>query len=197
MTRISNKAPKTSRWTVRLIETIAGFLALNARTSFCIKNDAKMKSYSKIDFYRDLLKEKYPQILTVSKISVVAKKNNFEVMKRCNWTKPSNCKMQTKIPCMNQVCEKIACNSHSTALCYDCTQLSDLTKKNILINPGRSVKKKYCYFIHCGTQSTKQCAVLECKKTICGKHEFKLCNDCISCVHSTNKCLSRKMKGEW
>ena len=59
-TRISNKAPKTKRWTVRLIDTIAAFLAINARTSFSIQNDAEIKSYSQLDFYRDLLKEKYP-----------------------------------------------------------------------------------------------------------------------------------------
>ena len=95
---------------------------------------------------------------------------------------------------MNQVCEKVACDSHSTTICFDCTQLTDLTNKNILIYPGRTDKPKMCHFIYCVTRATKQCAILECKKTICGKHEFKLCHDCISCVHSTNICLSRKIK---
>jgi hypothetical protein len=175
-----NTAEKTKRWTVRLVETLAEFLAINARKSFCIQNNTKIKSYSQIDFYRDLLKEKYPKILTVSKISIVAKKINFESKKSCNWTKPSNCRKRTKTPCMNKVCEKVACDSHSTAICFDCTRLYDLTKQNILINPDRSDKKKYCTFIYCGNQSTKQCAILECKKTICGTHEFKLCQDCIS-----------------
>ena len=192
-TRISTKAPKTKRWTVRLIDTIAAFLAINARTSFSIQNDAEIKSYSQLDFYKDLLKEKYPKILTISKISIVAKKPNFEFKKRCNWTKPSNCKKSTKTPCMNQVCEKMACLSHSITICFDCTQLTDLTKKSILINFGRSDKRELCHFLNCRSRGLKQCAILECKKHICGIHEFKLCHDCISSVHSTNMCLSRKM----
>jgi hypothetical protein len=193
-TRISNKAPKTKRWTVRLIETIATFLAINARTSFCVQNHTKMKSYSQLNFYRDLLKKKYPKISTVYKISIVAQKPNFELLKSCNWTKPINCKKKSKIPCMNQACEKVACASHSTAICFDCTQLSDFTHKNISIYPIRTDTKKLCNFIYCRNRSNKQCAMLECKKITCGTHEFKLCHDCISCVVSTKTCLSRKMK---
>lgn len=177
-----------------MIETIADFLAINARASFCIKNNTKLKSYSQLDFYRDLLKEKYPKIATVSKISIVARKPNFALEKSCNWTKPTNCRKKTKNPCMNQVCEKVACNSHSTVICYDCTQLSDFSQKNILLSPGRTDKQQHCTFIYCGNRTKKQCAVLECKKIICGIHEFKLCSDCISLVHSTNICLSRKTK---
>ena len=98
MARGNNTAPKTSRWTVRLIETMTGFLAINARTCWCIKNDTNLKYYSQLDFYKDLLRQKYPEILTISKISIVAKKPNLESFKRCNWTKPSNCKKLSKLP---------------------------------------------------------------------------------------------------
>ena len=194
MARGHNPTPKTNPWTVCLIEAIAGFLAINGRTIFCIKNDKDMKLYSQLDFYIDLLKEKYPKILTISKISIVARKRNYESTKNCNWTKPSNCRNKTKTPCMNQVCEKIACLSHSTTICFDCTQLTDLAEQNILINPGRNEKPKKCHFLNCGTRATKQCAILECKKITCRTHEFKLCHDCISCLISTKTCLSRKIK---
>ena len=170
------------------------FLAINARTSYLVKKDVDLKSYTQLDFYKDLLRQKYPEILTISKISIVAKKPNLESFKRCNWTKPSNCKKLSKTPCMNQLCEKIACFSHSTAICFDCAQFTDLTKTNILIYPGCADKREVCHFLNCGIRATKQCAILECKKIICKHHEFKLCHDCISSVHSTNICLSRKMK---
>ena len=127
MARGNNTAPKTSRWTVRLVETMADFLAINARTSYLVKKDVDLKSYTQLDFYKDLLKEKYPTISAISKISIVARKTNFDQQKRCNWTKPSNCKKTTKTPCMNQVCEKIACLSHITTICFDCTQPTDFT----------------------------------------------------------------------
>ena len=94
----------------------------------CIKNDTKLKrsrssySYAELDSYRDSLRKKISKISTLSKFSIVAEKPNFEVPRRCNWTKPSNCTKVTIFRCMNQECEKVACNSHSTTICYDCRQ---------------------------------------------------------------------------
>ena len=150
--------------------------SLNITFKICITKDTEIK----LDFYRDSLQENFLKISTVSKMSIVAKKTNFKLRKRCNWTKPTNCKKETKTPCMNQFCKKVACTSHSTKICYNCTQLSDFTEKHISLNNGRTDKKKYCSFIYCSNQSNKQCAILECKKIICGTHEFKLCQDCIS-----------------
>ena len=128
----------------------------------------------------------------LKQISIVSRKPDLPVRKICNWKTPDNCKKKTKTPCMNQVCKKVACNSHSSIICFYCTQLSDLREKNILLSPRRSDKRKYCgfssdkkryassaWFSDCINHSKNQCAIVECNKFMCGMHEFKLCHDCI------------------
>lgn len=98
----------------------------------CIKNDAKGKrtrssySYAELDSYRDYLRKKCSKISTVSKFSIVAEKPGFERPKRCNVMKPSNCTKETLFRCLNQDCGKVACRFHSTTICYDCRQGSEM-----------------------------------------------------------------------
>jgi hypothetical protein len=191
--RIFNTAPKTFRWTVRLIETMGVFLAVNARTAHCLKKDKDVKLYTQVEFYKDLLKEKYPKLSTVSNIALV-EKFNYEKQKRCNWTKPTNCKKRTLAPCMNEICEKTACKSHSTIICFKCAELDEFRSKNINLFTIRASKKKYCYqYSRCTNQSFFQCAIVDCSRIVCLLHSYKLCHDCVSSLNCTEKIYSRKV----
>ena len=138
-----------------------------------------------IESYRN-----YPQISIVSNISISTRKSHYAKQRVCNWTKPINCKKTTLIPCMNDICEKTACSSHSTSICFDCTKIPDLPDKNILLSPFRNEKRKRCD-TDCKNQTFTQCAVLECKQFMCGNHEYKICHYCKSSLHCTDKFFVR------
>ena len=174
-------------------ETIVGFLAVHSRTAYCVQNDKDMKLYTQVEFYKDLLQEKYPKVSIVTKISLI-QKNNFDKSKRCNWTMPTNCRKTTIIPCMNEICEKRACKSHSTQICFKCAELQEFRTNNILLFTLIEPKRKYCYY-GCKNQTYHKCAITECGQNVCILHSHKLCHDCASSLHQyhTEKIYSRKL----
>ena len=56
------------------------------------------------------------KIELIKGIYIPHKKPPFDKIKYCSWTKPVNCKRRTSMPCMNEKCQKNACELHSTRL---------------------------------------------------------------------------------
>ena len=165
---------KTTRWTVRLIEMVLGFLITNSRSAYCVANKLNHRTYVQKHFFMDILKSALPSVIPVTKICF-EQKSKFAKQKRCNWTK---CKKTTTEPCSNKLCVLVACTSHSVLLCKDCSNNPELSQTlTVRKNNVPCLTDRKCLFCHKKSKIT--CSVVECQKRVCVQHRAKVCSNCI------------------
>ena len=81
------------------------------RTAYCIQNGIEMPSYGMLDFYRDLYKASFQNIVKITNIQIMFNKSDLDKRVRCQIT---DCQLRTNKRCQNEHCLKVFCNLHST-----------------------------------------------------------------------------------
>jgi hypothetical protein len=175
VTFASDISRKTNRWTTRFAENMFSFLLTNCKTSYCVFNNIPLHTMTHDTYFLEVLKERYGVIENVSCIYLDAK---LPLLSRriCNWDK---CKSKTIQLCANRVCNKICCENHLAAICFDCYEDHKIRHSNLtLVREKHKVQKRCEIASFCRKKSTITCARAECNQYVCKFHRHNLCLDC-------------------
>ena len=106
-----------------------------------------------VEFFKDILKERYEPVKTVYKIEALVPKSTVGKFKKCAIS--VKCKSRTNTQCDNSVCQKFACREHSAIVCESCANSAEFGKITV------SKKPLYAY---ANKKAPRRCEISKCPK---------------------------------